>query len=155
MRDVDVAAIENLQRRQQLAAEKCRPPRIPGERRQRPNRRADAAELPEVRFKAPDADDDARRHAVTFVHFVEHLTVPRVHRLRCADELRFQLADDVFLEREDRFGLRPIALDDGRLGLVDRRQRLVDDLRPNPSLQCVGTDAGEPFRKRRPGGRLF
>jgi hypothetical protein len=50
-------------------------------------------------------------------------------------------------ERRHDFGLRPVALENGSLRLFDSRERLVDDFRPNPAIQCVGANAGKPFRE--------
>ena len=80
LRQVDVAAIEDLERVEQLAAEERRAARIPRERRERRDGRAHAAEAAEVRLHAPDGDDDPRRHAVALADLVEQLALRRERR---------------------------------------------------------------------------
>src|SRR4051812_6595175 len=69
---------------------------------------------------------------------------------RGGPRLRRQRARNVFLEGENRFGLRSIALDDGRHRLLDGRERLVHDLGADAARQRVGSYARQPVRERRP-----
>ena len=62
--ELDVAAIQDLERAEQLGAEERRPPRVVGERHQRRDRRPHAGEPAEVRLEPPDRDEDARVDAV-------------------------------------------------------------------------------------------
>src|ERR1044071_6535195 len=72
---IDVAAIQDLEGVEQLAAEKRRPSRVPRQRRQGGNRRADSGEPAVLGLDAPDGDDDARRDAVTFRDAAQQLAV--------------------------------------------------------------------------------
>src|SRR6185295_16338693 len=74
-RRLDVAAVQNLERVEQLGAGKSRSSRVPRQRGERANGRTDATEDAEVGLDAPDARDDARRHAVLRGDTVEHRPV--------------------------------------------------------------------------------
>ena len=58
---------------------------------------------------------------------------------------------EIFLEREDRFRLRAIALDDDRAGLGDVGERLIEDLGTDAASEGFGTDGGEKLLERGPG----
>src|SRR5258708_5237129 len=119
MREVDVAAVQNLERVEELSTKKRGAPRIPRQRCERPNRGADAAEAPEVRFEPPDADDDPGRDAVALPNLVENRAMEREHLARRADRFRGQPLRYVLLERQHRLGLAPVAFDNRRLRLLD------------------------------------
>ena len=61
--DGKIAAVDDLDRRQQLPAEEIGPPAIVGERRQRRQRRAVAVEGAEVGLQTPEGGEHRRRHA--------------------------------------------------------------------------------------------
>jgi hypothetical protein len=95
----------------------------------------------------PKFDSTPQMPTIAIAHFGENFAVLVVHLPGGADDGRPQLAGDVLLERQHRFGLRPIALDDAGLRLFDGRERLIDDFRSDPPVQRVGADPGEPFRE--------
>ena len=98
MREIDVAAVEDLQRIEELAPEERGAPRIPGERRQRGDGRTNAGEPAVVRFDAPDGGDDPRRHAVGGANLVEQIAITRHRGAAAGNQLRGQPARDVVLE---------------------------------------------------------
>ena len=53
----------------------------------------------------------------------------------------------VLLEREHRFGLRTIAVDDDGQRLVELAERVLHDRRTDPARERFGADAGQPFRE--------
>src|SRR5438093_1733366 len=88
VREIDVAAVDDLERVEQLAPEERRPPRIPRERRQRHNRRPDAAEAAEVGLQPPDGDDDAWRDAVGLADLGQQGAMLLESLTRSPDEFR-------------------------------------------------------------------
>src|SRR5262249_55640166 len=111
-REIDIATIQDFQRVEQLGAEEFSPPRIPCQRRQRPNRWTHATEAAEVRLDPPDACDDAGRHAVLLGDLLKERLVSAVGIASALHQRGGQMAADVVLEREHLFSLRAIALDD-------------------------------------------
>ena len=152
--EVDVAAVHNLQRVEQLASEESGAPRVPGERRERGERRTYPAEAAVVRLDSPDGDDDSRRDAVALGDLIEQRQIGGVGVAAASDELWRQPPGDVFLQREDDFRLRAIALDDDRLRLDDVGERGVDDVLTDASRQRLGAHACQPLGERRARSRL-
>ena len=153
LRQVDVAAVEDLERVEQLAAEERRrgadprrASRAPATVGRTPLKRPKFDSMPQI------ADDDPRRHAVALADLLEQLALcARTPRGPSRIALRRQHARDVRLEREDRFGLRAIALEDDRQRLVDvGRAPASTTLLADAARERFGADAGEPFGKRRP-----
>ena len=70
----------------------------------------------------------------------QHLASGRYH-LPCQPPV------EVFLEREHRFRLRSIALEDDEVGLVDADEGFVEHLRTDAARERFGTDAGEKIRE--------
>ena len=60
----------------------------------------------------------------------------------------------IFFERLDDFGLRPIALDDDLARFFDARERRVDDLLADAAGEGFGFDPGKELGKGR-AGRLL
>ena len=148
---LDVAVIEDLERREQLAAEERGTPPLPGQRGERRDGRPHAAEAAEVRLDAPDRGDDRRRHAIARADLFEQRRLARECRAPARHQLRRQQPRQIFLERQDRLRLAPIALDDDRQRLFDIRQRRVDGLRSNAARERFRAHAGEEVGKRRAG----
>src|SRR5262249_19098877 len=116
---VDVAAIEDLERVEQLAPEERRAARIPCERCECRHRRPDAAEAAEIRLHAPDGRDDPRRDAVFLADLVQELALVGVAHASSLDALGREYPFQIVLEWKDDLSLRAIALEDDRHGLVE------------------------------------
>ena len=61
------------------------------------------------------------------------------------DQLRREAARQIFLEREHRLRLRPIAFEDDRQRLLNVVERGVDDVLADASRERLPANAGEPF----------
>ena len=142
-RQIDVAAVEDLERGEQFAAEERRAPRIPGERRECGDRRPRAAETAEVRFETPDGHEQGSRDVVRRADLFEQVVVLRHHLARGRDLPSGDTLTQVFLECLYGFRLRAVALDDDSAGFFDAGESLVDDVLADAAGERLGPDAGE------------
>ncbi len=147
-REVDVAAIEDFQRVEQLPAEERGPARVPRQRRERRHGRAHAVEAAEVRFETPDRDDERRRDVVRRRDLVEQIAVLGQHLAPRGDGFCGDSLIEILLERLDDLGLRPVALDDEGARFVDAGEGAVDDFGADASGKGFGLDAREELGKR-------
>ena len=148
--ELDVAPIEDLERREELAAEQRRAALVPGQGRQSGDGRADAGESAEVGLETPDRDDDFGGDAVVRADFLEQRALLHEPFPRARDEPGRQAPRQISLERQHRFCLRAIALDDDRQRFLNGRQCGVDDLGTYPAHQRFLVNAGQEFGERRP-----
>ena len=154
-----VAAIDDLQRRDQFAAEFVRPAAIVSERRQRPDGRKLSRIGAEVGFQPPDRDDDRARHAVLLFDAAESRAVLR--RSCGARQPRRHHPAGKLLEALPEHALGMIACDDGRI-VGDGRQRrldsplrdagtggfLLDALQPGAEIAAAGGALGRSRQGR-------
>ena len=151
-RRLDVLFVEDLQGGKELFPEHGGAARIVGERGQRGDGRAHAAEPSEVRLESPDRDDERGRNLVFGAHLLEQRGV-LLHHASCGSDRRFRQASlQVLIEREHQLRLASIALeDDGdRFEAVECmiERRLADT-----AGNRFRSNGRQPFRKGRRRGR--
>ena len=146
MFELDVAAVHDLQRAEELLAEERRTPRIVGERRQRRNRRTDTGESSKVRFQSPDRGNDPRLDLVLLAHRVQKVAVLRVHLLRGEDAALGQPPFEIRGEVERELGLRAVALED-LLDRLDVSEGGVEDLGTDAARQGLRAQSASQASK--------
>ena len=145
---IDVTAIENLERAEQLRSEERGAARIVRERRERRDGRPNTGEAPEVRLEAPHRDHDARRHAVALSDVGEQRPVLGEHRLARANQGRREPPLQVLIELECEFGLRAVAFEDRVVRVFDVRKGGLENLRADSPGRRFGPELGEPLGER-------
>jgi hypothetical protein len=150
LREIDVPAIEDLQRVEQLAPEQRRATRIPRERGQRRNRRANSTEAAEVGLDPPHRGDDPWWDAVLRFNRLEQRLVAGEHLLSGSNSGPRQLPADVRLERQYGLGLRAVAFEDDRQRLLNAGERLLEDLFSDAPGERLGPHLLEPLGERGP-----
>ncbi len=153
--ELDVAAVQDVERAEELLAEHLAAPRIVRQRDQGRDRRTHAGEPPEVGFQTPHGDDDAWVDAECLGDALKQNTVFRIHLLRGAHGVAGEAAPEVDLEVERELRLRSIALQD----LLDRQdagQCPIEDLGPDSAGGRFAAERQQPVvegqRRRRNGG---
>ena len=153
MRRVDVARLQDLQRRDQLAAEEIAAIALIGQGRQRLDQRQVAAPLAIGRFHAPDGSDHFLIDAVSGLDAAQHAAVLRQRRAAIVLALFrngvFQIFPQGFLE----LGLILAALD--HLGVLDHvaegkiQRRIADALGAGIALKSLdpGVQPGDLGRR--------
>ena len=138
---LDVAAIDDRQGIEQLAAEE-RPPAVPRQRRKSGHRRPHASESPEIGFERPDRHDRRRGHAILIRDLCEQIVMLRQLPARVAHQVWCQAPLDVRVQVKLEFGLRAIALDYHRQRF-EFGERRVDGGRLDPACKGLAADSVE------------
>jgi hypothetical protein len=111
---VDVAALHDCERLEQLAAKEIGAPRLPRQRGQRLEDGIRAGELAVMRFKAPDGEHDARRNPVLGADAPQQRPLFDGMLPSHANDARRHTRPEVAIESDRELGLRGVALDDPR-----------------------------------------
>ena len=143
-----VAALDDLQRRDQLLAEQIRPPAVIGERGHRLDRRQIAHEAAEVGLERPERRDHRRRHAKLLLDALEQRAVLGDALDAAVDAVLRHHAVGEFQEglRED---LLAAILVHHRLVVDHVVRRRRDGARRNAFGNCLALELVEPLLEAR------
>jgi hypothetical protein len=143
VRTVDVAALEDLQRSEQLASRPVLSAAVEAQCRQRVDGQDVTKVAAVVALDAPDGDQDVRRSAVARGRGVDFGANLRQVLLAQRDALGRHRAVEVVPRRARELGLRTVAFNDARevLDVVERdAQRLLG----NACRACADAEVGDP-----------